>query len=987
MCFPLLRSLAAIACSVPLLLHAQVTNWGMTSLGGAANIGTIYTLTEGGTHTKRHDMTRVQGAGSRCNLVRAGNGRYYGVTEYGGTTGDGTLFSYDPASGTFTTLVNFTGTNGSRPFRGLVQHSNGRLYGVCSEGGTNNFGTLFEYNIGTSTFTLRYSFTATTGRNPRGAMVEASNGRLYGVAYAGGAGAGVGNGTLYEYNPSTNSFAKVQDMSTAALLRPYAGLMRATNNILYGVSQFGGGVDNGGSIYSYNVSTNTLTKLRDFATVDGLSPIAELMQASNGVLYGVCPTGGVNGNGTLFSWAIATNTFTKLAEFGGSSGVQPQGRLVQANNGLLYGVSAAGGTSNQGVLYSFTIASSTLAGVTNMSTIGFTDAFGGMIQDPAGTLVGTCNSGGSASEGGIFRFTISTSDLTPLVAFLSSVAAFPKGRLTQVGTGLMYGMTNLGGTTNQGVIFSFDPAGLTFTSLKDLGGSLGGFPSGSLCLANGRLYGLCSSGGANNGGTLIEYDPATNTVTKMLDLDVTTGTAPQEGLFSAANGKLYGTTTAGGTSGRGTLFEYVPATNTYTVLFNFTNNSGSQPNGDLMQAANGLLYGTLRDEGLFNKGTLYSFNTSTNTFSKLYDFNGIEGGAPAGQMVQAPNGKLYGMCSEDGLFFNGCIFSWDIATATYTQEYDMITNNGGASTANLLLGTDGRLYGACSAAGSSGNGTLFRFTPSNATYQVLHTFTGTSGAQPFDGMIREATPAADVALNLKVFLGGPYNTGTGLMNDALRSLPSFPLTEPYTAAGFTQVGGGGETINPSVLTTSGNNAIVDWMIVQLRNKNDNTQILRTKCVLLQRDGDVVDLDGVSPVTMNVPSDQYFVAVRHRNHLGVMTNTAVALSSTPVSLNYTDGSVTTFGTNAQRLAGAVRLLWEGNVVPDNSVRYAGSGNDRDPILVRIGGTVPTNTLNGYWPEDVTLDGQVRYAGSGNDRDPILINIGGTVPTASRVQQLP
>ena len=111
------------------------------------------------------------------------------------------------------------------------------------------------------------------------------------------------------------------------------------------------------------------------------------------------------------------------------------------------------------------------------------------------------------------------------------------------------------------------------------------------------------------------------------------------------------------------------------------------------------------------------------------------------------------------------------------------------------------------------------------------------------------------------------------------------------------------------------------------------------------------------------------------------------STTPTVLDLTNGSVATYGTNAQKTSGAVRLLWAGNVVPDGSLKYAGASNDRDPILVRIGGTVPTATANGYYPEDVTLDGVVKYAGASNDRDPILVNVGGTVPTATRVQQLP
>ncbi|HQV57199.1 MAG TPA: hypothetical protein PKV27_04240 [Ilumatobacteraceae bacterium] len=78
---------------------------------------------------------------------------------------------------------------------------------------------------------------------------------------------------------------------------------------------------------------------------------------------------------------------------------------------------------------------------------------------------------------------------------------------------------------------------------------------------------------------------------------------------------------------------------------------------------------------------------------------------------------------------------------------------------------------------------------------------------------------------------------------------------------------------------------------------------------------------------------------------------------------------------------------GNVVRDGGVKYTGSGNDRDPILIRVGSTTPNNTVNGYFAEDCTLNGQVKYTGSGNDRDPILVNVGSSVPTNVRVEQLP
>jgi len=249
---------------------------------------------------------------------------------------------------------------------------------------------------------------------------------------------------------------------------------------------------------------------------------------------------------------------------------------------------------------------------------------------------------------------------------------------------------------------------------------------------------------------------------------------------------------------------------------------------------------------------------------------------------------------------------------------------------------------------------------------------------------------AQVFVSLRGVLEGPYNSSTGLMGDALRSLPSFPLTEPYSALGYTHVGGGGGTVAPAVLATTGNNAIADWVVVELRNAGNPAIVVATRSALVQRDGDVVSVDGVSPVSFNLPSGSYKVALRHRNHLGAMTQSAVALGTTATPIDLSSAGTATYGTDARKsIAGTfpVQALWAGDVNFDGELKYTGTNNDRDPILVQIGGTVPTNTVNGYFGADVTMDGTVKYTGTANDRDPILFNVGGTVPTNTRLEQLP
>ncbi len=248
-----------------------------------------------------------------------------------------------------------------------------------------------------------------------------------------------------------------------------------------------------------------------------------------------------------------------------------------------------------------------------------------------------------------------------------------------------------------------------------------------------------------------------------------------------------------------------------------------------------------------------------------------------------------------------------------------------------------------------------------------------------------------VLLALKGMLEGPYSNTTGLMGDALRVLPSFPLTEPYTALGYAHTGGGGgETVAPAVLAVTGNNAIVDWVVVELRDAFVPTSVVATRSALVQRDGDVVGTDGVSPVSFNAPTGTYNVALRHRNHLGVMENNGVALSSTSTAVDLSSLATSTFGTAARKaITGTfpTQALWAGDVTFNGQVKYTGSGNDRDPVLTTVGSTTPNNTVTLYSMRDVNLNGQVKYTGSANDRDPILVNVGSTTPNNVRVAQLP
>ena len=255
-----------------------------------------------------------------------------------------------------------------------------------------------------------------------------------------------------------------------------------------------------------------------------------------------------------------------------------------------------------------------------------------------------------------------------------------------------------------------------------------------------------------------------------------------------------------------------------------------------------------------------------------------------------------------------------------------------------------------------------------------------------DGTVDEDCVLVDV----KVFLEGPYDPSTGLMDDGLRALGLVPTTEPYTGLGYVHVGGGGETTTPVVLAASGPDAVVDWVVLELRLDVDPTIVVASRCALLQRDGDVVDTDGINPVSLSTSPGDRFIAVRHRNHLGVMTAVPFVVSNSALEVDLRTALEETFGIGSRRsISGTfpAMALWMGDVNGDDDIRYTGPQNDRDPVLFIIGGSVPTNTVSGYFPEDVNLDGTVKYTGPRNDRDPILQSVGGSVPTNVKEGSVP
>ena len=234
-----------------------------------------------------------------------------------------------------------------------------------------------------------------------------------------------------------------------------------------------------------------------------------------------------------------------------------------------------------------------------------------------------------------------------------------------------------------------------------------------------------------------------------------------------------------------------------------------------------------------------------------------------------------------------------------------------------------------------------------------------------------------LVLDCKVLLQGAMlspNTGEeNLMRDDLRVLGYIPTVSPYADI---------LTCDAGVFTVTGPDAIVDWVFVELRDENNSSSSRTSRSALLQRDGDIVDLDGVSVLNVNITTGNYFVSIKHRNHLGIMSNSAIALTESTTVLDFTDGSVATHGTNAQTSLGmpvSTIGMWSGDSKGEGIVQYSGATPEGPVVLSYVLNdssnflNLPTFSISGYSATDVDMDGQTQYAGGTSEMPVILQNV--------------
>lgn len=249
-----------------------------------------------------------------------------------------------------------------------------------------------------------------------------------------------------------------------------------------------------------------------------------------------------------------------------------------------------------------------------------------------------------------------------------------------------------------------------------------------------------------------------------------------------------------------------------------------------------------------------------------------------------------------------------------------------------------------------------------------------------------------VHLSMRAYLQGAYDSSTGLMNAHLLSKGFLPKTQPFgellTSFGYTTFEGvslfdyyGSESISTTVAGMTAQNALVDWVLLELRAAHEPTKRIAAKAAVLQRDGDVINAETGSSrlVFRGVPPGDYYVVLRHRNHLGVMTATPLKLTETPSVIDFTQPTYPVYGREQRYIDAGKALLWAGDANNSNTIVASGPGSDANILLGALL-IAPDNKgvsnhfqLRGYYATDLNLDGVTIFSGPGNDLNLLLGNV--------------
>jgi uncharacterized repeat protein (TIGR03803 family) len=711
--------------------------YGTTYRGGTNDQGTIYQFSlNSATYTVLHHFTGgADGSRPIAALVESTNdGFLYGTTFGYVGTNPGTVFKLAKSGNNYTVLHVFTGTNGdgANPRAELLQASDGLLYGTTYAGGSSNLGTVFKLDTNGNNFAVLASFTLTNGvngRQPYAGLVEGTNGMLYGLTFTGGYQTSNTYNAAFAISKDGLTFTPLVILSTTNSfgINPCASLLPASDGLLYGTMRRGG-TNNAGTLFSLSQDGTVYNALTNFSTNTGVNwPQGRLLEGGDGALYGTSFGGGTNGLGAVFKINKDGSGLTVLHSFtnGLTDGAGPQSGLALATNGTLYGTTFNGGVNNYGVLYSLGQDGSNFSVLWQFLPGGGDGTYPNYTAPATNNVIyGTTEAGGAYDLGTVFKYDQNSSAYAVLHSFSGGTddGQYPAAVL-RASDGRLYGTTSQGGLTNMGVIYSLDTNGNNYAVLHNLGGTnvLGSRDVADLIESrDGYLYGVTYNDGRGgpyyyNGGTIYKIDKG-GTNFQVVVLFMTNSVLASNlysGLLLGSDGLIYGTAEYGGTGRYGVVYRVNPNGTGYTNLYNFTEPPGGVDgnlHSALAEGSDGTLYGVINGGSITTNGLFYKLNKDGSGYTNLYLFTGVnnDGSNPWGRPVQGADSAFYGITQYGGL--NGLATLYRIryngsgyGVSNYFNPFD-------GPQAGLSRGAGGFLFGTTIGQGGMGLGSIFQMT-------------------------------------------------------------------------------------------------------------------------------------------------------------------------------------------------------------------------------------------------------------------------------------
>ena len=610
----------------------------------------------------------------------------------------------------------------------LLSAQNTHFWGATEFGGEDNAGTIYKVlNDGTQHEVMHTFDVQNPGAFPRGNMVEAPDGMLYGVTETKGDFSGsmaVNRGTLFKYNPDSNTIVTLRSFDYTDSIHPSSPLTIGPDSNLYGFS-YGQGKTS--MIYRYNIKRNTTEIVANLDDSTGYWGLYKLTLGSNDKLYGVNTKGGKYNVGTLFEFNCNTDTYRKIHDFHQDTTVAiPNSSLMLASNGILYGTSEYS-YNNNSAIFSFDPITDSVKLEKIMPGLSASN----LIEYPSGVIHGTTD---GVTIGGIFQYIISNDSLFFPVTFqfFQNTPSVRNQFLLTKSNKILF-VSGWGSYPTNRVLEYFPQNG-TLKTIKQL--EQFRIPirnSGLIETSKGKIFGTIKWGGMENEGFLYSLDsinsPDSINFSYQKELDF--GFAPEgrnpEHSPTYANNKFYGLTSRGGEYGKGVLYSFDPKYQKYTVHINFNDSLGTLPQGELL-FLNNKLYGTCNQKGQFNGGSLFEFDPFSESFQILsyFDSSNLIGARNPIGTLENIGDKLYGVNTIDALNLRGAVFEFNLTNLNLRKVGDFEYNGPPSDyypSGSLFKASDGNLYGII----GSGSGALYRYEPSADSIAILRGFNLLSG--------------------------------------------------------------------------------------------------------------------------------------------------------------------------------------------------------------------------------------------------------------------